>query len=145
MKTCSQCKVEKPKTEYHKMQAQKSGLRPECKACTKKKKDEWRAANPDKHKAGYDRYNKYYREGPLRQKLFGITKEEYDKLLADQDGVCVICRDRNNDSTRSLAVDHDHETGIVRGILCDRCNRGIGYFRESLELIERTVQYLTGV
>lgn len=52
---------------------------------------------------------------------YGITSEEYDHMLDMQDGRCAICR--RSPRSKHLAVDHDHTTGHVRGLLCDRCNR----------------------
>jgi Recombination endonuclease VII len=60
-------------------------------------------------------------------KRYGISVAEYDALLAKQGGVCAICRKR---SKRRLCVDHCHLTGTVRGLLCDRCNLGLGYLKE---------------
>lgn len=54
---------------------------------------------------------------------YGLTTAQYDQMLDRQDGRCAICR--RQPRTKRLAVDHDHETGHVRGLLCDRCNRGL--------------------
>lgn len=71
---------------------------------------------------------------------YGITVETYEKMLVDQGGVCAICKKACNTGKR-LSVDHDHDTGKVRGILCQRCNRGIGHFK-SIEDLESAVSYL---
>jgi hypothetical protein len=72
---------------------------------------------------------------------YGITIEEYDQLLVLQEGVCAICK-KSCTSGKRLAVDHDHESGIVRGLLCRKCNRGIGLFHDSLELLQSAANYL---
>ena len=68
------------------------------------------------------------------QRKFGITLAEYDELLAIQGGGCAICGSECR-SGRSLAVDHCHETGRVRGLLCNSCNRGLGLFADSADRV----------
>jgi hypothetical protein len=83
------------------------------------------------------------RDRKLRRN-YGITAAEYDALLAEQGGGCAICGRTENPGRfrQSLPVDHDHETGAIRGILCIDCNRGIGMFRDDLRLLRRAVEYL---
>ncbi len=85
-----------------------------------------------------------------RKKKYGITPEQYDELLALQRGVCAICGQPERSKTRNghvkaLAVDHDHETGEVRGLLCDNCNRGLGHFKDDAERLAAAVAYLRKV
>lgn len=77
----------------------------------------------------------------LIEKKYGIQYSEYLALDAAQNGVCAICR---NPCTcgRKLAVDHDHATGKVRGLLCSRCNRGLGLFKESPVYLQAAKDYL---
>ena len=72
--------------------------------------------------------------------LFGITPEQYDEILAYQDGKCYVCR--KPPGRRRLAIDHDHKTGLVRGLLCWGCNSGLGRFRDSGILLGRAAEYL---
>ena len=81
-----------------------------------------------------------YRNAALVRK-YGVTLAEYETMLADQNGVCAIC-ETTNDTVRPLAVDHDHTTGKVRGLLCDRCNPGIGYFRDKIDVLRKAITYL---
>lgn len=84
------------------------------------------------------------RQHALRiQKVYGITIEAYNLLLEWQGGVCYICRKPSR--VRRLAVDHDHKTGKVRGLLCRRCNREIlGYFaNDQVDVFQRAIDYLT--
>lgn len=76
-----------------------------------------------------------------RQRLYGLTPFQYRKLLRNQNGVCAICKEINDDG-RSLAVDHDHYTGKVRGLLCTRCNLGLGFFKDEIRLLAEAIVYL---
>jgi hypothetical protein len=75
-----------------------------------------------------------------RKALYGITEDEYAELWAQQGGVCAICL--LDDNKRELHVDHDHETGEVRGLLCANCNGALGMFREKPSLMERAIAYV---
>ena len=75
----------------------------------------------------------------LRQK-YSITEEIYEKILKNQSGVCAICH--NHQRYKRLAVDHDHKTGQVRGLLCENCNRGIGRFFDSPFRLRNDADYL---
>jgi len=71
---------------------------------------------------------------------YGITIEEYDVMLKRQNYVCAICQNKCSTGKR-LAVDHDHDTKKVRGLLCRKCNRGLGHFR-SVEDLRKAILYL---
>ena len=76
---------------------------------------------------------------------YGITIEDFDKLLEKQNGLCAICQSPPSDCNRgnhTLHVDHDHTTGEVRGLLCFRCNRAIGLFGENISNIDAASAYL---
>lgn len=83
-----------------------------------------------------------------RQEKFGISEEQYAEMLAAQDGRCAVCRsEKTRENWRSgkqnaLAIDHDHKTKKVRGLLCDKCNRGIGMLQDDLTILEAAVAYL---
>lgn len=74
-------------------------------------------------------------------RTYGITPERYDEMLAEQGGGCAICGG-TNESGRALAVDHNHITGVVRGLLCDRHNVGIGMFRDDVDDVLAAASYL---
>ncbi|WP_224790320.1 endonuclease VII domain-containing protein [Pseudomonas fluorescens] len=76
-------------------------------------------------------------------KQYGMTLECFNKLLVKQGGGCAICGKHANPKGYCLAVDHCHESGRIRGILCTNCNRGLGLFRDSTDLIKRAIEYLT--
>lgn len=72
---------------------------------------------------------------------YGITFDEYAQMEEDQDWLCAICK---QSSTQILCVDHDHETGKVRGLLCNNCNKGIGLLGDTLERLRSAAAYLSG-
>jgi len=78
------------------------------------------------------------------EKTYGISTRQYNAILQLQGGVCAICGRRPG--KRRLAVDHDHQTGEVRGLLCASgdygCNKGLGYFDDNVEVLRRAVAYL---
>ena len=88
------------------------------------------------------------REHSWRKQSIIFTCEEYELLLAKQGGVCVICGkaetafDTRQNVLRKLSVDHDHATGRVRGLLCQRCNQGLGHFRDDIDLMQSAILYL---
>lgn len=96
------------------------------------------------------RHAKYYREtahGLHIQRNYKITKTEYNELLTQQHGACAICgvigdTKSKNGKTVHLSVDHHHETGEVRGLLCGNCNRAIGLFGEDIEIMRQAIEYL---
>ena len=74
---------------------------------------------------------------------YGITIEDYNDMFEKQKGVCKICAlPQTNKRFNHLCVDHDHETGKVRGLLCDPCNRAIGLFKDDPRLLNKASQYL---
>lgn len=82
--------------------------------------------------------------GRYIEETYGITEEQYDSIYESQGGVCAICRRARGTGYRRLAVDHDHRTGEVRGLLCKPCNRDVlGHLRDDREALLRAVEYLT--
>lgn len=76
-------------------------------------------------------------------KTYGLAPGEYDRMYAAQGGVCAICR-RATGKVKRLAVDHDHDTGRVRALLCGPCNQIVGYFQNSPEAFRRAADLLEG-
>jgi len=72
---------------------------------------------------------------------YGITEADYQAVLQNQDGKCAICG--QTPSRRKLSVDHNHRTGVVRGLLCNNCNTGVGYFQENPTLLQAAALYLS--
>lgn len=80
------------------------------------------------------------------RKNYGLTPEDFAAMLAAQNGVCALCGEAPNPAgvraASRLHVDHDHETGRVRALLCNHCNRGIGAFRDDPDLMQRASLYV---
>lgn len=142
---CSQCQIDKSWDDFDPSPSRRPfGLSSKCKPCEAKRKAKLhkrsREQNPTKHR-DRDRRNN------LRKK-FGITVEQYEALANKQGYRCAICKEpetfvhhRTGEPAR-LAVDHNHETGAVRGLLCSNCNRGIGFLNECPTRLEAAIHYL---
>lgn len=129
MITCIQCELSKEESEFGNDASRPSGKFPYCKSCvsasrnTYKERERNRLYEKARRDADPDlRANRVDQERARRYKrLYGITVDEYDKMFEFQDGSCAICgRPPKN---KRLAVDHDHKTGAVRGLLCHICNQ----------------------
>lgn len=77
------------------------------------------------------------------KKYYGITVEQFEAMYSAQDGTCKICN-RACPSGRRLSVDHDHSNGQIRGLLCMKCNKGLGSFEDNKENMARAISYLKG-
>jgi hypothetical protein len=98
--------------------------------------------NKEYHKNNFD----YFKSRDLKKK-FGITIEDYNKLFKNQNGLCAICNKseiskHQSGTIRTLSVDHNHETGKVRGLLCSTCNRAIGLLKDNSILLLKASNYL---
>lgn len=135
MKVCTKCLLEKPPSEFHKNSYARDGLQTRCKRCVNMHMRIKRATFPAKYKRIDD---------TSRAKVkYGITLEQREALLRAQDGVCAICEQVELIGI-GLAVDHDHVTGKIRGLLCMRCNTALGRFRDDPKLLRRAAEYLEG-
>jgi hypothetical protein len=160
-KRCKKCGELKPFADFHRANGTRDGLRGECKSCHNAAKREWYARNrdavkekvrlwqqdnPERHNANRRRRRqdpvrkRRERDGHLRR-TFGITIDEYEAMFDAQGGRCGICR-REPHPTISLHVDHDHERGHLRGLICFDCNAGLGKFRDRRRLLAAALRYL---
>lgn len=142
VRTCRKCGIEKP------VEAFRLG-RTICKACaviyhreaSRKWYNEYReqkAASQKEHRE----MNPRNQTVGARKRRYGISAEEYDALSIRQKGACAICGGPPVKNRKSLSVDHCHETGRIRGLLCGRCNTGLGMFKDLPALLEKALQYL---
>ena len=141
MKTCTVCKETKPISEFHNRKSSKDGKAYRCKSCDTEARLKWSKNNPEAaHKS---------QRGRNLKAKYGITLSEYNSMLERQEHKCAICGTsenkviRGNNATLSFAVDHDHNTGVVRGLLCNQCNRGLGMLGDSVEALKKAIRYLT--
>lgn len=144
LKRCPVCKVVKPFSDYHKSSSSVTGCQSRCIPChTAGRLAWWR--NNKQHTKDYRRKNLHRRKEKDRWwnilKKYGITKDEYVAMLAAQGGKCLICGSLPT-SQRHFSVDHCHETGRIRGILCAKCNTGIGLLGDDVERLKKSVAYL---
>ena len=86
--------------------------------------------------SGLDRWDAIIR------RTYGITLQQYNQMLEDQNGVCAICGKADEVEGRRMAIDHNHDTGEVRGLLCGTCNRGLGNFQDSIDMLKKATDYL---
>jgi len=140
-KQCSTCDVVKYLSAFY-LRADTSKHRAQCNECFNKvrrsiyhnnvehyrrKRREYAATDREKGQAK-DRYLK---------RTYGLTLSEYKEQCATQDNRCEIC-----DIQCSLVVDHDHDTGEVRGLLCNNCNTGIGLLKDEPEVLKKAIEYI---
>lgn len=141
LKTCACCGEQKPYDSFPKGKQRKDGtyaLRSQCKQCTVQH-------NLDVYHNRGGKEKQKQRSFKNNLKRYGITPEEYKKLFQEQQGRCKICN--TNEASRSKAsynlfVDHDHKTGIVRGLLCHHCNMGLGHFKDDTKFLKKAIEYL---
>lgn len=159
------CGRDLPLSEYTPTPRGKFGCASRCRECLRSIQKQWRVDNPDKEKAKHERHAKKFpnsnrekakksyhknstaenRERRLIQ-LYGMTQADYDRILAEQGGRCLICEQLPVDDN-DFHIDHDHasEEKGCRGILCRRCNIGLGHFRDNQKSLVKAALYLDGI
>lgn len=142
MRICTACKIEKPFSCFSR--DKRRGHQARCKECRKAELGAWREKNRDAYNASE---RQRYAQSPakwarhLRSK-YGIGPMEYAERLAKQNGCCAICKTSAESLGETLAVDHDHMTGAVRGLLCAKCNRMLGCANDRPEVLRAGAEYL---
>lgn len=107
---------------------------PEYKARKRKASKKWKQKQTPTSMASLQRK-------ALLKHRYGMAPEEFDSLLVQQNGECAVCR--SPDPGASWHIDHCHETEVVRGILCQRCNMALGLFADDPIILEQAIKYLT--
>lgn len=129
MKTCTQCGLEKELQEFHKRAAMLDGRKSECKECS-------RNYQKQRYDSGLARAAIYVRQ-------YGITLEQYDLMVDEQNGCCKICgTDEPGGNRKRFSIDHNHQTGEVRGLLCGSCNAALGLLKDNPEILQSAFNYL---
>ena len=141
-KTCITCKIEKPLTEFGPEKNSRDGRRGQCRSCRLSQRQERERIRPAKRSPRKPMNLRERRHQTFKTK-YKITIDDYDRMLASQNFKCAICLLPPNTSVHQrLAVDHCHETGSVRGLLCTHCNRSLARFGDNVAGITRVLDYL---
>jgi len=134
LKVCTKCGEEKSLSEYSHKRAtgRKPGLQPRCKSCAKEDTKQWTILNKETQR---DRY---------LQRTYGITENEYNAIILHQNNSCLLCNKEFSSvwGPDAPVVDHCHKHGHVRGILCNECNRGLGYFKDNPIALRKAAKYI---
>ena len=157
MKYCPKCEKNKPLGDFWKAAKESDGKFYCCKICGNaiardsyyrhnkiryKRSQAWKKANPEKVR---EQNRRAVKRGSTLRYMYGITREDFNKILLDQGGKCAICNRLFSNRRKSTKphVDHEHEKKKrVRGLLCDACNNGIGRFNDRIDLLLSAVEYL---
>lgn len=128
-RTCPTCGIEQPIANFYTQKRQ-------CRVCIRDHQRRFRAERPD------------YHHGRNLKQRYGISVDEYETIIANQNNACAICEVEIPDKLeykgkRRSVVDHNHETGEVRGILCLKCNLVLGHARENTHTLYRAIVYLS--
>lgn len=130
MKRCPKCQQDKELGDFYRLATGRLGAY--CKPCTKADVARWIRENPD-------RFRRNQRRSVLKRE-YGLTEADVDRMIVEQKGKCPICLTKITEE--NLAVDHDHATARVRGILCRRCNRTLGLLRDDPVVVRSAIRYL---
>jgi hypothetical protein len=140
LKLCTCCDQVKLFSDFPRDRNQRDGFYPQCKTCKNGKAAGY-------YKRWTDGQRELHRARVLRTR-YGLEYDEVVRIYDDQDGRCAICNEpglppaSGHGAKVTLHVDHDHESGMVRGLLCNMCNVGLGRFRDNPELVFKAADYL---
>lgn len=140
---CPRCREIKPRQEYHNTtrgRGTSPRRRPYCRECQATYMVEYRK---QKKRNNPEEYFKQQRKENVAR--YGITTEDYQMMFNGQNGKCLICNSLPNGTGKKngrLFIDHCHENGNIRGLLCHHCNAGLGAFKHNPELLLKAIEYL---
>ena len=163
MKRCKKCGELKPLEQFYAAPGMRDGRRGDCKVCNlaaharrhaanpgpaRERVRRWIQQNPERYRENQRLYRASGRKALSDRKsylkrMFGMTPDEYEAMLAEQGGGCAICG-RPPSERISLHVDHDHNTGRIRALLCFPCNNALGLLQESEAVVLSMLGYLRG-
>jgi hypothetical protein len=155
-KLCKKCGCTKPLSAFGSDKRRKYGVTTACKACRNPQSKKWRDLNPERVKEinakNRDMRREYY-QSPARKRRyrntdlirrFGISHDDYEVILNSQGGVCAICKKvRTDKGKQHMVIDHSHENGHIRGVLCSQCNKALGCFCDDVNILKSAIEYLT--
>ena len=133
-RTCIGCKETYPLTKEFFWSNGRNYLKTKCKKCGAIDKRKWIIKNKE-------RASRIFLRSNLKQS-FGLTEDDYYNMVKEQSNKCAICGRTPFGKNKRLCVDHNHSTGKVRGLLCQKCNRGLGCFGDDLDTLKVATQYL---
>jgi hypothetical protein len=150
-KICSSCKLAKPINCFGVRPEYRDGYRNQCNSCRTQSTAKYlktevgsklAAANRERKKQSNPPDSERWRKLQIK---YGVSRSLYESLVIKQDGKCAVCRSSDPRNNRGvLVVDHCHDTGRIRGLLCTPCNTAIGNLGDTLEGIEAAARYLRG-
>lgn len=123
-KWCGRCKENLPTSHFAKNKVKKDGLQERCRKCRSK---HYKSTG----------YVEVSRDNRIKRK-YGIRLKDYETMFVEQGGACKICKANDVD----LVIDHCHESGVVRGLLCNNCNWGLGNFKDNVDFLQAAKEYL---
>jgi hypothetical protein len=131
-KLCLDCDTVKDSSEFNKHSGTKTGLQVYCKECTRKRQKHYN-----------NKYSTPERNRKYNIRRYGISIEEFDKLLDAQYECCAICEEALDlENLRNVHIDHCHNSTKVRGILCRSCNHLLGNARDRIGVLKAAIRYL---
>lgn len=136
-KTCKECGETKLLSEFSPKWESGQGKHYRLHSCDPCRN----AARRSYRRSNYTRYYRHHKNSSLKS-LYGITIDDYDEMYDDQEGCCAICGTHQSELRLALQVDHCHDTGIIRGLLCGYCNSVLGYMGDDPEVLDNAAAYL---
>ena len=137
-KWCFNCERIKNVEDFFKHKHAAGGLQGVCKVCSLERRRKW-------NKKNVERVRFYNIKAKLKRK-FNVEIDVYDALIEKQGNLCAVCGNletvRQNGHIKSLAVDHNHGTGNIRGLLCNNCNRALGLLGDNPDILQKMIAYL---
>lgn len=146
IKNCPKCKKDLQVSSFNKSN-RRDGYQTYCRECHNSIQRDKYLNDPMAKVKRQIRAGRRKERDPLVQRkaelkrLYGITLEDYVEMFDNQNGVCAICKEECK-TKNSLSVDHDHQTGKVRGLLCNSCNGGLGLFKDNINILRKAIEYL---
>lgn len=138
---CSKCKTAYPATRkfFGPEPNRKDGLSSQCLRCRCEYIKAWQRSTPEQLEKTRQRARAW--KAAYRVRKHGMSNQQYDDLFKNQGGVCFCCKNPETSKHKFLGVDHDHETGKVRHLLCHRCNAALGFMRDDPSRVRELLAY----
>lgn len=146
-KVCTKCLVAQDIEQFAPHKNYKGGRTTWCRLCLNNQASDWSKEKAPRRRENDNKRNKRKPEQKQNSKFkarYGITLDQFNKISAEQNDECLICKKHKlQNKNGKLFVDHDHKTGKIRGLLCDRCNKSLGLMEDNVEFLRKAIGYLT--